>query len=215
MQALSYPVLLGLPEARQAVAMSSDRISTQRVGTGHRRALWVLVTCTVAVGAFALAWILRPAGDSQRDRSDAPPPSTEGCTSLTAKLDAADARVAELEGNNRRCRKRTSMLDTCLTKQLACEKTAKAVSTKLAEAEAARDGAINEKNRAAVKANDSLSEANESSKIVARLTEENTSLKRRMADQLNKSRTDYAQLKRLFDKLCADCGAKCARSCPR
>jgi hypothetical protein len=185
--------------------MSSDRISTQRVGMAHRRALWVLATCTVAVGAFALAWVLRPTGDSRRGGSDGSPPGAEVCASLTAKLASADARVAELEeGDNTRCLKRMSRLDSCLAKQLACEKAVKEGAARLTETETARAGAINEKNRAAARANESLSEANESSERIAKLTAENS-----------KSRTAYDQLKRLFDKLCVECGAKCAKSCSR
>jgi len=177
--------------------------------------MWALVTCTVAAGAFGLAWNLRPTGDSRRDGSDDSPPSAEGCASLTAKLASADARVAELEGDNTRCLKRMSRLDSCLAKQLECEKAVKEGAARLADVEAARDGAIGEKNRAAAKASESQSEAVESNEKISKLTAENTSLRRRMDDQLNKSRTDYAQLKRLLDKICADCGVKCARSCTR
>jgi len=194
--------------------MSSDRISTQRVGTAHR-ALWVLVTCTVAVGAFALAWIVRPSGDSQGGGSDDALRGAEVCASVTAKLASADARVAELEGDNTRCLKRMSRLDSCLAKQLECEKAVKEGAAKLAEAETARAGALNEKNRAAARVNESLSEANESNERIAKLTAENFSLKRRMDEQFSKSRTDYDQLKKSFDKLCAECGAKCAKSCSR
>jgi|SRR5689334_416104 len=195
--------------------MSSDRISTQSRGTAPHLALWVLVSCTVAVVTFAFAWVLRATGDSRRDGSDYSPPGAEGCASLTGKLASAEARVAELEGDNTRCLKRMSRLDSCLAKQLECEKAVKEAAARLADAEAARDGAIGEKNRAAVRASESKMDAIESNERIVKLTADNTSLRRRMEDQLTKLQTDSSQLKRLVDKLCAECGAKCDKSCSR
>ena len=85
----------------------------------------------------------------------------------------------------------------------------------MTDAENARAGAINEKNRATARVNESLSEANESNEKISKLITENFGLKRRMDEQSNKSRADYDQLKKRLDKLCVECGEKCARSCSK
>ena len=150
--------------------MSSDRISAQRMSMARRYALWGLVTCAVAVAAFALAWNLRSTGDSRRDEGDDSSARAKACTDLTAKLDSAEARMSELVAENASCAKRTSTLDSCLERQLEFEKAVKEGGSKLASAEAERAGALSEKSRLAAKAGESQRVLNVSIDRINKLT---------------------------------------------
>lgn len=222
MQALSQVLLLGLLESKQVIVMSSDRIRTQHMSMARRYALWGLVTCAVAVAAFALAWNLRSTGDSRRDEGDEASARAKACTDLTAKLDSAEARVSELAGANASCAKRKINLESCLAKQLECEKAVKEGGSKLASAEAERAGALSEKSRVVAKAGESQREVNESivriNKLTDRinkLTADSDLLRRQSADQRNRLQSAYSELKSRFDKACTDCGSKCKTTCSR
>jgi len=136
----------------------------------RRYALWGLVTCAVAVAAFALAWNLRSTGDSRRDEGDDSSARAKACTDLTAKLDSAEARMSELVAENASCAKRTSTLDSCLERQLEFEKAVKEGGSKLASAEAERAGALSEKSRLAAKAGESQRVLNVSIDRINKLT---------------------------------------------
>lgn len=199
--------------------MSSDHYPTLRVGTAYRRALWMITTGMVAAAAFALAWILRPTADSRRDGARDVRPGTESRAGLAAKLGSAEARITELEGENMRCLERknsTVGLDACLEKQLECERTAKEMAASLAQAETERDGALGEK-QSAVARFDELQRRLKESKN-ANMTKEIDSLKTaryELTAACNKILKERDELKILNGKLCAECGAKCAKTCPR
>src|ERR1700733_14425247 len=188
--------------------MSSDRIPAQRMSMARRYALWGLVTCAVAVAAFALAWNLRSTGDSRRDEGHDSSARAKACTDLTAKLDSAEARMSELAAENASCAKRKINLESCLAKQLECEKAVKEGGSKLASAEAERAGALSEKSRVAAKTGESQRELNVSIDRINKLTADIELLRRQSADERNKLLNANSVLKSRFDKACTDCGSK-------
>lgn len=127
---------------RAAVAPPSSRVAPARTAYRARVPGWALAAAVALAAVFAVAWIVQRAGSSDCGEAGDDRAQGESRVDLETKLSAYEAQIAELKDENTRCLERKTgnvKLDTCLTKQLESERTAKALTTKVMRLEAARN----------------------------------------------------------------------------
>lgn len=133
--------------------------SAPRSALRARVPAWTLAASIAVAAVFAVAWIMHRAGDPGCGEAGDDRAHREACIDLQAKLSAAEARIIDLEGENKLCLERKTgnvELDTCLGKQLECERTAKTLTTKVTRVEAAKNDVLQEKKAAEIRAAEAL-----------------------------------------------------------
>lgn len=177
---------------RAGGAPPPSRVAPARTAHRARAPVWALAAAIALAAAFAVAWIVQRAGSSDCGEAGDNRAHGESRVDLETKLGAAEAQIAELKDENTLCLERKTgnvKLDTCLTKQLESEKTAKALTTKIMRLEAARNDDTKHREDALAEAQRKLDQDKENLKAVV--------------DERNMLRNKFAEACKLCRRSCS------------
>jgi len=168
---------------------------------------WTLAAATAVAAVFAVAWVVQRAGGSDCSEAGDSRAPRKACADIETKLGSAEALITELKEENTLCLERKTgnvQLDTCLTKQLECEKTAKTLTAKVVRLEAAQNDteAQRKSNNIKPRVEDAQLEAQR------KLDEEREKTLKAAIDERNLLRNKFAEA-------CKLCRTACSSVCPK